>query len=119
MAEISMEGLEEFQQLLEDMTLTEADERNSIRKAIKVIADEVESNSPVGKSGKLSKVKVSVKKDGFGVYGEVRTGAFYDIFNEIGTSYQKKNVGYFERSVTSTQDKAVEILVKELLDKAK
>lgn len=116
---IEIDGLDEFQEMLEEMTLTEADERSSMRKAIKVIAEQVEKDTPVGETGQLSKIKTSVKKDGLGIVGVVKSGSYYSIFQEFGTSYQKANVGYFDRAVTSTQDEALSILIKELLSKAK
>lgn len=119
MGEINFEGLEEFQEMLEQMTLTDNDERSSMRKAIKVIADQVEQDSPRGKTGKLSKARTSVKKDGLGIVGEVKAGAYWDVFMEYGTSYQKAHVGYFDRAVTSTQNEALSILIRELLSKAK
>lgn len=116
---IEIDGLDEFTDMLEDMTIDEADEKEAMRKAIKPIADEVKKNSPVGKTGKLKKVTQAVKKDGLATVGTVKTKAWYDIFQEFGTSRQKKNVGYFERSVKNTEDKAAEILANELLDKTK
>ena len=116
---IEVEGMEEFTDMLADMTIDEADEKKAMREAIKPIADEVERNSPVGYTGKLKKISKTVKKEGLATVGIVRTKVFYDIFQEFGTSKQKKNVGYFDRSVKNTEDEAVEILAKELLDKAK
>jgi HK97 gp10 family phage protein len=116
---IEVEGMDEFTDMLKDMTIDEADEKKAMRNAIKPIADEVERNSPVGYTGKLKKISKTVKKEGLATAGIVRTKVFYDIFQEFGTSQQKKNVGYFDRSVKNTEDEAVEILAKELLDKAK
>lgn len=116
---IEIEGMEEFTNMLQDMTIDESDEKKAIREAIKPIADEVQKNTPVGATGKLSKIKTSVKKEGFSTVGTVKTGAWWDKFQEFGTSQQKHNVGYFDRSVKNTEDRALEILAKELLDKAK
>lgn len=116
---IEIEGMEEFTDFLEDMTIDEANERKAMRSAIKPIGEEVEKNSPVGYTGKLKRISKTVKKDGLATVGIVRTKVFYDIFQEFGTSKQKKNVGYFERSVKNTEDKALSILAKELLDKVK
>lgn len=115
---IEIEGLEEFTEMLEGMTLTEEDERKALRLAIKPIADEIEKNT-TKKSGKLSKVSKTVKKEGLATVGAVKTKQFYDIFEEFGASDNKHNIGYFERSVKNTEDTAVSILAKELLDKAK
>ena len=119
MSGIEIEGMDEFTKMLEDMTISEADEKKAMRKAIKPIADEVEKNSPVGKTGRLKKVSKTVKKDGLATVGVVRTSTWYDKFQEFGTSQQKHNIGYFERSVKDTEDEALEILSKELLDKVK
>jgi HK97 gp10 family phage protein len=119
MSGIQIEGFEELEELLQDMTIDESDEKKAIRKAIDVIGDEVEKNTPVGATEKLKKIKKSVKKEGFATVGTVKMGAFYDIFQEFGTSQQKKHIGFFERSVEKSKDEAIEILGKELLDKAK
>ncbi|AJA42864.1 hypothetical protein DP125_13640 [Clostridium tetani] len=113
---IEIEGMEEFADMLENMTIDEADEKKAMREAIKPIADEIEKNTKK-RSGKLSKLSKTVKKEGLGTVGIVRTKAFYDIFEEFGTSHAKHNVGYFDRSVKNTEDNAIEILSKELLDK--
>lgn len=101
------------------MTLTDADERSAMRKAINVVAKDLEGNSPRGSTGKLSSIRTSVKKDGFGIVGEAKAGAYYDIFMEFGTSYQKAHVGYFDRSVEGSSSQAYSILVEELLKNVK
>jgi len=116
---IEIEGMEEFTDMLEGMTIDEADEKKAIRNAIRPIAEEIEKNTPIGSTGKLKKISKTVKKEGLATVGIVRTKAFYDIFQEFGTSEQKKNVGYFDRSVKNTENEALNILSKELLNKAK
>lgn len=115
---IEIEGLDEFTDFLNDMTVDEADEKRAVRKSLKPIAEEIEGNTPK-RTGMLSKLRETVKKEGFATVGAVRTKVFYDIFQEFGTSKQKKNVGYFDRSVKNKESEALEILAKELLDKAK
>lgn len=51
---IEIEGMEEFTEMLEDMTIDEADEKKAVRKGIEVVAKRVESNTPV-LTGKLKK----------------------------------------------------------------
>ncbi|NFQ85118.1 hypothetical protein FDG04_07310 [Clostridium sporogenes] len=116
---IEIEGLDEFTDFLQDMTLTESDEKKAVREAIEPIGNMVEKNSPTGYTGRLKRISKTVKRDGLATVGIVRTKVFYDIFQELGTSKQKKNVGYFERSVKGVEDKAISILTKILLDKAK
>lgn len=115
MAGIELQGFEELENLLQDMTIDEYDEKKAIKKAIDIIANEVEKNTPMGATGRLKRLKKTVKKEGLATVGIIKMGAFYDIFQEFGTSKSKKNVGFFERSVNKTQDQAVEILSNELL----
>lgn len=115
---IETEGMEEFSEMLEGMTIDETDEKKAMRNAIEPIATEIEKNT-AKRSGKLSKLSKTVKKEGLATVGMVRTKQWYDIFEEFGDSGSKHNIGYFERSVRNTEDKATGILAKELLDKAK
>lgn len=119
MCGIKLEGLEEFEKLVEDMTITEMDAKKAIRKAINPIAKEIQNNTPRGYTGQLKRIKKSVKKEGLATVGTIKTTAFYDFMQEFGTSYQKANVGYFDRSIKATENKAIEILANELLDKVR
>lgn len=119
MSGIEIDGFKDLEKLLQNMSITETDEKKAMKKAIEVIANEVEKNTPVGSTGRLKNIKKTVKKDGFGIVGIVKMGAFYDVFQEFGTSQGKKHVGFFDRSVNKTQSEAIDILAKELLDEIK
>lgn len=116
---IEMVGFEEIETLLQDMTIDEADEKKAMKKAIEPIKAGLEKDTPKGETAKLSKIKATVKKEGLSTVGIVKTDAWWDKFQEFGTSQQKRNVGYFDKSFKSTEGKALEILAKELLDKAR
>lgn len=116
---IEIEGFEELETMLQNMTITEADERKAMQKAIEPIYNEVAANAPE-RTGNLKKqIKKQVVQEGFATVGVIKLGAWYSLFNEFGTSKSKKNVGFFERAVNKTQAEAVSILSKELLNKAK
>lgn len=115
---IEIEGMEEFAAMLDGMTITQADEKKAMRKALVPIAEKIEENTP-RRSGKLAKLSKTVKKDDFATVGTVKTTAWWDIFQEFGTSKQKANVGYFDRAVKESNADAVGILASELLKKAK
>jgi len=116
MSSIELSGFEELENLLQDMTLTEAQEKKAVKKSIDVIAKAVEINTPVGKTGSTKKqIKTTVSKDDFSITGIVKMGAFYTGFEEFGTSQQKHHIGFVERSVNSSQNEALEVLAKELL----
>ena len=116
---IVIEGFEDLEEYIQEMTLTENDKKTAMKAAIEPIGEEVRNNTPV-KSEKLKKsVRTQVKKEGFATVGIVKMGEFYGKFQEFGTSQQKAHVGFFERAVNKSQNKAIGILSKELLDKAK
>lgn len=116
MSSIELEGFDELESMLNDMTLTEADEKKAMKNAISVIHKAVENNTPVGPTGNMKKeIKEKVSKDDFSITGQVIMGAWYTGFEEFGTSQQKHHVGFFERSVNSVQDEAIGVLAKELL----
>ena len=116
---IEIEGMEEFTDMLQDMTIDEADEKKAVKKAIEPIYAEVVKNSPTDTGYLKRNVKKQVKKEDLAVVGIVKLGAWYSTFNEFGTSRNKSHIGFFNRSVEKSKDKALEILKKELLDKAK
>jgi len=116
MSSIELEGFEELEELIQGMTLTDAEEKKAMKSAIDVIYKAVESNTPVGETGNMQeKIKEKVTKDDFSVTGQVIMGAWYTVFEEFGTSQQKHHVGFIERSVNSSQNEALEVLAKELL----
>lgn len=116
---IEIEGLEEFEKTIQDMTITDLEAKAAIRAAIKPIADTIEKETPKGETGRLKKLSKTVKTNGLGYEGIVRAKAFYDIFQEFGTSQQKSHVGYFDRAVKSSEDEAINILSNALLNKVK
>lgn len=118
MSEILVDGFAEFEEMLKDMTISEEDEKKFLRKAIKPIAEGLKKDTPKGYTGKLAKVKTAVKREELLTVATVKAGAWWDIFQEFGTSKTKKNIGYFDKSVQNSQDEAFRIL-GEILDKAK
>lgn len=115
--DIQLEGYEEFEELLENMVFSPEDKKKSIRNGMKVIAKHLEEDTPKGKTGKLSKIKTKVNDEGLYTEGVAYSSAFYDIFQEFGTSEQKAHIGYFDRSVKNSEDEAVEAAAKILLGK--
>jgi len=112
-------GFEELEAFLTGVTITEADEKKAMRLAIEPIAAEVKGNTPKGFTKKLMNIKKTVTTEGFATVGTVKVGMYYGMFQEFGTSTNKRNVGFFERSVNATQDKAILILANEILKKVK
>ena len=114
---IELEGIEDFEKLLGNMVLSQSDKRKAVKSGITVIADGLEKDTPKGKNKKLSEIKVTIREKDLATEGVARSKAFYDVFQEFGTSEQKVHVGYFERSVDSNSEKAVSEMAEVILTK--
>ncbi len=112
---IELSGFDELEDLLHDMTVSDADEKKAMKKAIEPIHREIESNSPEKTSKLKREIKDTVKKEDFATVGEVKLGAWYSPFQNWGTSQQKAHVGFFDRAVNKSKDEALRILAEELL----
>lgn len=104
---IELDGLDEFQEFIDDMSLNITTKKQAVRQGIKVIGQRLEKDTPVGATGELSEIKISVKESNLAIEGTAKSEAFYDIFQEYGTSEQKANVGYFDRSIEDHQEEAI------------
>ncbi|MDQ0149216.1 HK97-gp10 family putative phage morphogenesis protein [Eubacterium multiforme] len=116
---IEIEGMEEFEELLQNMVLDASDKKKAVRAGIKVIAKSIENKSPKGKTKRLSKIKTTVKDTGLSVEGIAHSKAFYDVFEEFGTSQQKKNIGYFDRAAQESSDEAINEVAKVIFAKVR
>lgn len=117
MSGIEIEGLEEYEKLLEDMVLSAGDKRKAIKEGIEVIAKGLEDDTPVGATGELSEIKTTVREKDLATEGIARSKAFYDIFQNFGTSEQKSHVGYFDRSIEKNSTKAVGKVAEVIFEK--
>lgn len=117
MADIELEGFYEYEELLKNMTLSPELKKKAVRTGIKIIADKLEKDTPQGPTGELAEIKVKVKDLGLYVEGTASSKAFYDIFQNFGTSEQKANVGYFDKSVDDSESEALEQVAKVIFNK--
>lgn len=116
---IEMTGFDELENMLQEMTITDADEKQAMKLAITPVFNEVKSATPEGATHVMKdKVTMQVKKEDFATVGIVKMGAWYTMFEEYGTSSNKKWVGFFERAVNKTESEATEILSTEMLGRA-
>lgn len=114
---IELDGFEEFQEFIEDMSLDISTKRQAVRVGINEIGKGLEKDTPVGPTGELSEIKISVKENALAVEGIAKSKAFYDVFQEFGTSQQKAHVGYFERSVESNTQEAISKVAETIFKK--
>lgn len=118
MSGINIEGFEDLESMMQELTTSDTKERAALRKAIMPIAKQLEKDSPKRSSSfkmKLSKIKIKVRKVDLANVATASAGAWWDRFNEFGTSKSKKNVGYFEKGVNRSKDEALKVLSEEIL----
>lgn len=114
---IEVDGMEELSDLFREMSLTEKDERKALRNGITIIANTIEKNTPRGPTEKLAEIKTGIRNTGLGMEAKAQSKAFYDAFQEFGTSQQKENIGYFENSVEDSKNEAIEEVAKVVFEK--
>lgn len=112
---IELSGFPELENLLHDMTISEAKEKAAMRLAIVPIKEGLVQATPKGKTRKLMEIKTTVKKEGFATVGILKLGTFYGVFQEYGTSRQRAHVGFFDSTVRRKEREALTILSRELL----
>ena len=112
---IELSGFPELENLLHDMTISDAKEKAAMRLAIVPIKEGLMQATPEGKTRKLMDIKTTVKKEGFATVGILRLGEFYGMFQEFGTSRQRAHVGFFDATVRRREREALAILTSELL----
>lgn len=106
-----------MEELFNNMVFSSLDKRKAVKAGINVIAEGLEKDTPKGATGELAEVKITVREKDLATEGLARSKAFYDIFQEFGTSEQKANVGYFERSVNSNSNKALSEMAEAIFNK--
>lgn len=118
MTGINVSGIDEFIISLDNADISEATEKAILKKAIEPAKQALERDTPK-KSGKLAKIKIKMGKNGIASTAILLAGAYWGMFEEFGTSKSKKNIGFFDRSVKSTEGEVVDIISKELFEKLK
>ncbi|MGL5558811.1 MAG: hypothetical protein ACRDC3_06635 [Paraclostridium dentum] len=114
---IELDGFDEFQEFIEDMSLDIGTKRQAIRSGIKVIGKGLENDTPPGPTGELAEIKISVKENALATEGTAKSKAFYDVFQNFGTSEQKAHVGYFDRSVEGNTQEAISKVAETIFKK--
>lgn len=115
---IETTGFDELESLVQEMTVTDLDERKAMKAAIEIPYEATQKVTPVRTNTMKKSEVMQVKKEDFATVGIVRYGVFWDIFNEFGTSKDKRNVGFFERAINGSQDETLNVLAQILLSKA-
>ncbi|MGL5439869.1 MAG: HK97-gp10 family putative phage morphogenesis protein [Filifactoraceae bacterium] len=113
-SEIIIEGFEDFFQSVKKMEINADKERKGIRAALNVLKRYAEPNAPYRTGRTKKSLKVKIKRSGFGLEGVLYVDDWKAMFQEFRNSKQEgRHIGWFEKSVRSATDVALDALQKE------
>lgn len=113
---IEIKGFDDIFEELDDMNISDRKKRKALKEGAEIVRQSVIDNSPV-KTGDMKKSwKAKIKRFDGNLGFEVRGDTPQDIENEFGSSSNKKHIGFFSNAVDKVADKAVNTIVKELLE---
>lgn len=118
MAKFDM-NFEQFNNIIKELDIKTFQVENALRKAGNVFKKAVQNNTPVS-SGKLKKgVQLKIKKNAGNIVMSVQFNdkTFWDLFQEFGTSKQRKNIGFFSRAVNAVENEAFNVLKENIYKK--
>ena len=115
---MSLSGFDEFINMIENMEIDESDINKALKKALKKPVEVAEKNAPNNTGKTKASIRVKMKKEAFGTTGIIYVKDWRAMFQEFRNIKQSgKYVGWFERSITSTEGEVIKVLKLELLDK--
>lgn len=115
---MKLEGFDEFISMVEGMAIEDYEVNNALKKALKAPKEAAENNSPDTTGETKKSIRVKMKKEAFGTTGIIYVSNWKAMFQEFRNSKQKgKYVGWFERSITSTEGEVIKVMKAQLLDK--
>ena len=114
MANFSMTGAQEALKLFEEVT--EVEVKKALNKIGDVVVEKMQSDIAVDTANAQKSVKKHLKRmdGGWGVAIYPSTRYYY--YQEVGTKYQKKNIGRLLGAIVDTQAECFEI-AKEVLNR--
>lgn len=109
---IEIKGFDDIFKDLDDMDISDKKKRKALREGAEIVLQSVIDNSPV-RTGKMKKRwKSTIKRFDGNLGFEVKGDTVEDIYNEFGSSDNKKHIGFFSNAVDKVASKTVSIIAK-------
>lgn len=114
-ATYEINGFDDIFEELKNMEISDIKKKRALNAGGDILEEGIRPNLPkrTGKYQRSTKKQIKRLDEGLSVI--VKSAAWWDIFQEYGTSRSKKNVGSFEKGVNQSADKAVQAIIKELI----
>ena len=113
---IRIQGFEDIFKDLDDMNISDKKKRNALRNGAEIVRDEVVKSSPVGTGKMKDRWKSRVRRIDGDLGFEVKGDTVEDIYNEFGSTTNKKYIGFFSKAVDRVSDKTVKMIIDEVLE---
>lgn len=112
---IEIKGFDDIFKDLDDMNISDKKKRKSLKEGAEIVRQAVIDNSPVRTGEMKKRWKSSIKRFDGDLGFEVKGDTVEDIYNEFGSSGNKKHIGFFSKAVDEVSDKAVNVIAKGVL----
>lgn len=113
---LEIKGFDDIFKDLDDMNISDRKKRLALNVGANLVLKAIEANSPK-RSGSLKKRwKVKIKRIDGNLGFEIRGDTPQDIYNEFGSSDNKKHIGFFSNAVDRSANLAVSEIISGVLD---
>lgn len=117
MSDINISGFDELIDYMKKCEISEQKEKKALKEAGETFKKSFDENIAVDTGNAKRSIKNTTVRNSDGdLCQRVYVNAFYEMFDEFGTSKSKKNVGRIERAIDSVENEALEkatnILIK-------
>lgn len=113
---IEIKGFDDIFKNLDDMNISDTKKRKALKIGAEIVRNEVIKNTPVNTGRMKKRWKSSIRRIDGDLGFEVKGDTLEDIYNEFGSSKNKKHIGFFSNSVDKVSDKAVKTIIDEVLE---
>lgn len=113
---IRIEGFEDIFKDLDDMNISDIKKKRALNSGAEVVLKSVVDNSPVLTGTMKKRWKSRIRRIDGDLGFEVKGDTVQDIYNEFGSSKNKEHIGFFSKAVDEVSDKAVRIIMGEVLE---
>ena len=112
---IKLEGFEDIFSTLDDMDISDKKKKKALKSGVEIVRQAVIDNSPV-RTGRMKKRwKARIRRIDGDLGFEVKGDTVEDIYNEFGSSGNKKHIGFFSNAVDGVTEKAIKTIAEGVL----
>lgn len=112
---IEIKGFNDIFKDLDDMNISDKKKRIALKEGAEIVKQSIIDNSPVKTGNMKKRWKSTIKRFDGNLGFEVKGDTIEDIYNEFGSSDNKKHIGFFSNAVDKVADNAVNIISKGVL----